>query len=288
MSSGITTFTALKLEDKDVNDPNSGFYTTQATQEQIDAIPADAKAEGELIYNTTTGNLMVFSKGIWNTLNSAPGSDGNIVINKYPTAPAEPTEGEIYYDTSKGELQIYISGSWQDVETKPYISIRKDNINSLAIDDLLTFTETDSVTQLRLPASATTSVLGSKFFTVNGIQSSGGFEIIYAGTYSTLVSMNVNCIVIDPSRAVLVRFDVKCTRSSDNSAYKGVYATRTLYPLSHSTNKIEYLANIVITDSFILDPQDKIEIYISLQDGENGTTPCSLYIGDYSIQITGI
>ena len=38
-----TIFTAIKLDDKDVNDPNSGFYTAQATTEQINSIPADAK-----------------------------------------------------------------------------------------------------------------------------------------------------------------------------------------------------------------------------------------------------
>ena len=72
MPSGITTFTAIKLDDKDVSDFNSGFYTTQATTDQINNIPADAKEEGELLYNKTTGNLMLFN-GTWNTLNSYPG-----------------------------------------------------------------------------------------------------------------------------------------------------------------------------------------------------------------------
>lgn len=123
MSSGISTFTALKLDDKDVNDPNSGFYTTQATQEQIDAIPADAKAPGELIYNTTTGSLVLYSKaedeevGEWKTLAITTDTNGNIVINNYPTAPSEPTEGEIYYNSTDGTLQVYLNDSWQIITT---------------------------------------------------------------------------------------------------------------------------------------------------------------------------
>lgn len=75
MTSGISTFTAIKLDDKDINDENSGFYTTQATTEQINSIPTNAKAEGELLYNKTTGKLVVYNgiAGGWETLNSSDG-----------------------------------------------------------------------------------------------------------------------------------------------------------------------------------------------------------------------
>ncbi len=128
MSSGITTFTALKLEDKDVSDPNSGFYTTQATQEQIDAIPADSKAEGELIYNKTTGSLVLYSKaededeGEWKTLVTTASSNGEIedtelVAKSHSNsqAPLSPA-GLIYYNTDDHNFKaidddIAISGS---------------------------------------------------------------------------------------------------------------------------------------------------------------------------------
>ena len=123
MDSGITTFTALRLNDKDVNDPNSGFYTTQATREQIDAIPDNAKEPGELIYDKTSGSLVLYSQaedeevGVWKTLTTTTDTEGNIVINSYPTAPTEPTEGEIYYNSTDGTLQVYLNGSWQIITT---------------------------------------------------------------------------------------------------------------------------------------------------------------------------
>jgi hypothetical protein len=98
MSSEITTFTALRLDDKDVNDPNSGFYTAQATTEQINNIPADAKGEGELLYNKTTGKLVLLNgvAGVWETVNSSD-ADGNLVARSLETDPDPAVEGVIYY-----------------------------------------------------------------------------------------------------------------------------------------------------------------------------------------------
>jgi len=114
-----TVFTAIKLDDKDVNDPNSGFYTAQATTNQINSIPTDAKAEGELLYNKTTGKLVVLNgvAGAWETLNSSEGFNGNVVINSYPTAPISPVEGEVYYNTTTNTYQVYTDGEWQDITT---------------------------------------------------------------------------------------------------------------------------------------------------------------------------
>jgi hypothetical protein len=100
--SGITTFTALRLDDKDVNDPNSGFYTAQATTEQINNIPADAKEEGELLYNKTTGKLVLLNgvEGVWETVNSYPGfTEPLIAFQGSNSAESNSTiEGEqVYY-----------------------------------------------------------------------------------------------------------------------------------------------------------------------------------------------
>ena len=111
MDSGITTFTALRLNDKDVNDPNSGFYTTQATREQINAIPDNAKEPGELIYDKTTGNLVLYSQaededtGAWKTLVTTASSDGEIedtelIAKSHSTSQAPSAQtGLIYYNT---------------------------------------------------------------------------------------------------------------------------------------------------------------------------------------------
>ncbi len=77
-----TVFTAIKLDDKDVNDPNSGFYTAQATTNQINSIPTDAKEAGELLYNKTTGKLVLYNgiAGGWETVNSSAGFVPNATI----------------------------------------------------------------------------------------------------------------------------------------------------------------------------------------------------------------
>lgn len=114
-----TVGTALKLDDKDVNDPNSGFYTAQATTEQINNIPTDAKEAGELLYNKTTGKLVLYNgiAGGWETVNSSEGFNGNVIISSYPTAPTDPVEGEVYYNTTTNTYQVYTDGAWQDITT---------------------------------------------------------------------------------------------------------------------------------------------------------------------------
>jgi hypothetical protein len=141
-----TVGTALKLDDKDVNDPNSGFYTAQATTEQINNIPTDAKEAGELLYNKTTGNLMVFSNGTWNTLNSSVGTNGNIVINSYPTAPTDPVEGEVYYNTTTNTYQVYTDGAWQDITTSDTEIVAKSHATdpSSPVNGQLYYNTTDN------------------------------------------------------------------------------------------------------------------------------------------------
>ncbi len=112
MDSGITTFTALRLNDKDVNDPNSGFYTTQATREQINAIPDNAKEPGELIYDKTTGNLVLYSQaededtGAWKTLVTTASSDGEIedtelIAKSHSTSQAPSAQSTLFVQYSR-------------------------------------------------------------------------------------------------------------------------------------------------------------------------------------------
>jgi hypothetical protein len=129
-----TVGTALKLDDKDVNDPNSGFYTAQATTEQINNIPTDAKEAGELLYNKTTGKLVLYNGALggWETVNSSDGFNGNVVINSYPTVPTDPVEGEVYYNTTTNTYQVYTDGAWQDITTSDTEIVAKSHADDPA------------------------------------------------------------------------------------------------------------------------------------------------------------
>lgn len=168
-----TIFTAIKLDDKDVNDPNSGFYTAQATTEQINSIPADAKAEGELLYNKTTGKLVVYNgiAGGWETVNSSEGFNGNVVINSYSTAPTDPVEGEIYYNTTTNTYQVYTDGAWQDITTSDTEIVARSHATdpTSPTNGLIYYNTTDNI--LRTYTNAAWSYLERAYATYYSITS---------------------------------------------------------------------------------------------------------------------
>ena len=116
-----TVGTALKLDDKDVNDPNSGFYTAQATTEQINNIPTDAKEAGELLYNKTTGKLVLYN-GIadgWETVNSSDGFNGDLIAKSYTTDPNPVIAGLIYYNPTYHTLNTQTNLDTSTIVTTP-------------------------------------------------------------------------------------------------------------------------------------------------------------------------
>jgi len=116
-----TVGTALKLDDKDVNDPNSGFYTAQATTEQINNIPTDAKEAGELLYNKTTGKLVLYNGtlGGWETVNSSDGFNGDLIAQSYNTDPNPVIAGLIYYNPTYHTLNTQTNLDTSTIVTTP-------------------------------------------------------------------------------------------------------------------------------------------------------------------------
>jgi hypothetical protein len=119
MSEKMTALTALRIESDNLNDPNSGFYPPQGTTEQIENIPADAKAEGELLYNTTTGSLMYYDGADWKTLNSSDGDDGDLVAESHAADPDPRVSGLIYYNTGSHQLKTQNNVATNTIVTTP-------------------------------------------------------------------------------------------------------------------------------------------------------------------------
>ena len=219
-----TVGTALKLDDKDVNDPNSGFYTAQATTEQINNIPTDAKEAGELLYNKTTGKLVLYN-GIadgWETVNSSDGFNGNIVINNYPAAPTDPVEGEIYYNTTTNTYQVYTDGEWQDITTSDTELVAKSHATdpSPLVKGLIYYNTTDNTLRAYLQNKWT--YLSPK---------------PYISASAILVT---NTLTVSLTPQILNLIDVTLgssfayTRSSNNILYHGIGDTHAFITISLS------------------------------------------------------
>lgn len=131
---GITTLTALTFNDRDISDPNSGFYPPQATSEQIEKIPSESKEIGEVLYDTTVGSLVLFSKTPEETEPSwkiiGGGGTGAFIAPSHSEDPAEGTNGQIYYNSNDGNpntteeaFRIYADGAWSYLGPRFYATL---------------------------------------------------------------------------------------------------------------------------------------------------------------------
>lgn len=273
-----TTFTAIKLDDKDVNDPNSGFYTAQATTEQINSIPADAKAEGELLYNKTTGKLVVYNgiAGGWETVNSSEGFNGNVVINSYSTAPTDPVEGEVYYNTTTNTYQVYTDGEWQDITTSDTEIVAKSHATdpTSPTNGLIYYNTTDHI--LRTYTNAAWSYLERAYATY------------YSTTSISISNSMIQSVPVSPkSRLFTISNNGTITYTGTNSISASVAGQISFQVANNASMSFALRRNGVLVDTslsytFVTFEADAtrrysvaINTFIDLQPGDYLNVTCT-------------
>lgn len=106
---------------------NNGFYATQLTTVQRDAIPATTLVNGAIIYNTTTNTFQNYTNGVWNNLNSSVATAGvGLVAGSSPVilpsgasadveVAANEIAGFIYYNTTLNTFKARTNAAWVTV-----------------------------------------------------------------------------------------------------------------------------------------------------------------------------
>ena len=106
---------------------NNGFYATQLTTVQRDAIPVATLVNGAIIYNTTTNTFQNYTNGVWNNLNSSVATAGvGLVAGSSPVilpsgasvaveVAANEIAGFIYYNTTLNTFKARTNAGWVTV-----------------------------------------------------------------------------------------------------------------------------------------------------------------------------
>lgn len=244
----ITKLTALAFRDKDIKDPNSGFYPPQGTSEQINNIPTGSKEIGEVLYNTSIGSLMLFSKTpeesepSWKIIGGDGGSTGAFIAPSHSEDPTEGVNGQIYYnsddgddDTSEEVFRVYADGIWSYLKPSFYASIIV-NDNSLGSD--LSVGEWANV------------IIGADNLQMHGF-AAGSSILIYKGKYPIKAKVIFNFSFVCDTNNVL--FDFAIDKRPVNS--EGVFfpvlnlvSTQKLYVADVSTN-VTYVNTIDLSNN---------------------------------------